>query len=387
MASSVRALRFALVALAGSAALLACGSETDPTPSTCTLPTLPAAYASPQFAVNATVALVQIQRFDRLRLRMDAAEKDPTILVTREELQAAYEGGLPSLWARSSDAFRPFAAAIFDEFGQAAGRAWTPAEPPATAGGRFGGPEPAPAVYYIFEERGGDLRQLFEKAAYGAIDYYAARSTIDEGVTQARLDLVLALFGAHPRTRASDGVSFAAFDRDGAERTAIYAKRRDDPAAATGMLREVQKQLLTAQAAIATEGCEAEAKAAVDAVFVQWERALAATVVYYARVAKAALTKDGATEKELAVALHGISEAAGMAYGFRLIPQTMRVATDPQLDAVLTELGMPNGAERTTYRFVTDTVAEAPKLDRAVDAIAAIYGFSAAELAAFGKNN
>jgi hypothetical protein len=387
MSSSPRTLRTAAAALSLSAALVACGSETDPNPSTCTLPTLPTAYASPQFAVNATVSLVQIQRFDRLRLRMDAAEKDPTIRVSGAELQMAYEAGLPSLWARSSDAFRPFAASIFDEFGQADGLSWTPAEPPPMAGGRFGGPVPAPATYYVFEERGGDLRQLFEKAAYGALDYYVARSTIAEGVTAARLDTVLALFGAHPRTRASDGVSFAAFDRDGAERSAIYAKRRDDPTAATGMLREVQRQLLTAQAAVATEGCAAQAQAAVDAVFVQWERALAATVVYYARAAKAALTKDGATEKELAVALHGISEAAGMAYGFRLIPQTMRVANDLQLDAVLAELGMPNGAERTTYRFVTDTVTEAPKLDRAVDAIAAAYGFSAAELDAFGKNN
>jgi hypothetical protein len=307
--------------------------------------------------------------------------------VTREELQAAYEAGMPSLRARSSDAFRPFVAAIFDEFGQAAGRTWTPAEPPATAGGRFGGPTPAPATYYIFEERGGDLRQLFEKAAYGALDYYAARSMIDEGVTQARLDVVLALFGAHPRARASDGTSFAAFDRDGAERTALYAKRRDDPTAATGMLREVQALLLTAQAASVTAGCEREAKGATDALFVAWERALAATMVYYARVAKAALTKDGATDKELAVALHGISEAAGMAQGLRLIPQTMRAATDAQLDAILAELGMPSGAERTTYRFLTNTVTEAPKLDRAVDAIAAAYGFSAVDLDAFGKNN
>jgi hypothetical protein len=365
-------------------------AATDGGGAACALGALPAAYP-----VTSSVAFAQTvaaegdlhRRFAALKKLMEDAEKDAALRPTEAELGAAFTAGAPSLREATSSYSAGKADAVLRAFALAVGHAWNPTDPPAGSGGRFGGDLPAPAAYWIFDERGIDLRQAWEKASFGALHFHQARRLIEgPSIDGATVDRVVALFGAGP-ARASDGTSKPAFDRGTASLSATYAKRRDDPARADGLLRRAMQHAIHGRvAAEKGSACADEARSALNAFSRQWEEALFATVIYYANAAKAGLQNPNATVKDQAAALHALGEGVAFAHGFRQLPAGSRHVTDAQIDEILALFGQAPGEAATTFRFVTDPLGTVARLDQITDKVRAVYGFTDEQVASFRQN-
>lgn len=350
--------------------------------SACNLGSLPIQYPGEGFGAATAEATQVLARFDALKKAMEDAEKDLTLTPTETELRALFEEGSPSLSTLTGAPYRTLVEGWLADFAAAAGKSWTPAEPPPAEGGRYGGEDPAPAAHWIFTNRGLDLRQAWEKGSFAALTYHRARTLAKSGpLTPATVDLLVAYFGAAP------GADTPAFDRGTAQYSAVYAKRRDNPDAPSGLLREAHAVAIRARVAASLGGdCANEAEIAAEDFFDVWERSLLATVVYYAAAAKRNLDKPSPTAKELAAALHAIGENIGFVYGFIAIPPAERVIADAQIQTLLDTHGAKPGEAVTTYQFATDPVGNRDLLGLIAGQVGAIYGFSSSELASFENN-
>lgn len=349
---------------------------------TCNLGSLPTQYPGEGFGAATAEATQVLARFDTLKKAMEDAEKDLALTPTEAELRALFEEGSPSLSELTAPSYRTLIQGWLADFAAAAGKSWTPADPPPADGGRYGGVDPEPAAYWIFTSRGIDIRQAWEKGSFAALTYHRARTLAKTApVTPATVDLIIAYFGAAP------GAATPAFDRGTAQYSAVYAKRRDNPDASSGLLREAHAAAIRARVAASLGAdCADELEIALEDLFDAWERSLLATVVYYAAAAKRNLDKPSPTTKELASALHAIGENIGFIHGFTAIPGGERVIADAQIQTLLDTLGAKPGEPVTTYQFVTDPVGNRDLLGLIAGQIGPIYGFSSTELAGFENN-
>jgi hypothetical protein len=321
---------------------------------------------------------------------MKKAETDLAIKPTAAELTALYEAGNPSVKDATSAYYNDRVLAWFADFEAAAGNTWTPANPPSGPGGKYGN--------YIFNERGTDLRQAVEKGLFEATFYNHAWTIVKGTIDAAALDRLLATYGAHPTfpgdSETADPAVVPFPDRIGAQ----YAERRSPKDANDkskpadpknpGPYFRIKADFIRAKAAIAKgPECDAARDEAVGRIMSEWERVMAATVIYYLNDSALKLTKENPTMSDLAGGLHGYGEVMGFIHGFRGLPADGRKITDDQIDALLASMGAPHDGEATSYLLVTDPATEVPKLLLAVDEIATIYGFTAQEVEAFKVNH
>jgi hypothetical protein len=339
---------------------------------------LPDAYDGATFDANAEGVLALRTQLGALNAAMLAAETDIGVTPTEAELVALYEAEDPSLADGTTEYYDGVVREVFEAFEAAAGNVWTPVDPPASEGGIFGA--------YIFDENGRDLRQWVEKGHFNSHFYPLAAFLLADGIDQAGLDALLAAYGAHPDFPGDSSADTATNpDRLAAQ----YAERRSpkDPEDASlpldpenpGVYFVIKRHFITAQVALAN-GCQPEGVAALEGIVTEWERLMGATVIYYLNDATLKLTADGATPEDLAAGLHGISEATSFLHGFKGTPDTFRTITDEEVDGFLALVDEP-------YRFVTDPAGQAPDLLDAIDFVAEVYGFSAAEVEAFETNH
>ena len=331
-------------------------------------------YDGAGFATNASAELTVLTQFKALSDAMKAAESDLTKKPTATELTTLFEAGTPSLQAITTAAFATKISGWFTAFAAAAGAKATPSNPPVGEGGVFG--------KFLFDEKGTDLRQVVEKGLLGAALYRHALTVASTAKTDADVDRIVAIFGAHP--------SFPGDDKAAANPdmySALYAERRDPKDAANpGHYLTFKAAAVAAQAAgKAGAACQSELAVSVTAMLKEWELSHVATVVFYLNDASKKLTAEPATEATASDGLHAYGEAVGFLHGLRELPAAGRTITDAQIDEVLTLVGAAPGAE-TSYALVTDAAAEVPKLGQAMQKVVAIYGFSPAQVELYKTN-
>ncbi len=336
--------------------------------------TLPGSYDGAGFEANAKVELAVIGQIKALNNLMKDAEADLAKKPTKAELVGLYEAGDPSLKALSTGYYAGYVDGVLGAFADAAGQEAVPSDPPAGKGGKF--------VSWIFDEKGRDLRQAFEKGMYGSVMFHHASKVVAAATGAADVDKVIAIFGAHP--------SFPGDDKDPNHPdvfSAQYAERRDakDPANPGHYLRFKAAAIRAQAAAAKGDACKAEFTAGLKAMMTEWELSHFATVVFYLNDAAKKLSTEPATNETLGGGLHGYGEAVAFLHGFKGLPADVRKITDAQIDELLALLNATPGSE-TSYKLLSETGTEAPKLLQALQKVADIYGFSAQQIEGYKTN-
>jgi hypothetical protein len=341
---------------------------------------LPETYDGAGFETNAKTELAVIGQLKALNQKMRDAEetKDAegnlTVKPTKAELVALFEAGSPSLKAVSTSYYAGYVDGVFDAFEKAAGKKAVPTDPPAGDGGLYS--------KWIFDAKGRDLRQHMEKGMLGAALFHHATKVVGAATGAADVDKVIAIFGAHPSFPGDDK---AAMNPD--VLSAQYAERRDpkDPAN-PGHYLKFKAAAIKAQAAAAKgDVCKAEFTGALKQMLTEWELSHVATVVYYMNDAAKKLSTEPATEETLGAGLHGYGEGVSFLHGFKELPADARKISDAQIDELLTLLNSTPGSE-TSYKLLSETGTETPKLLQALQKVAEIYGFSAQQIEGYKTN-
>jgi hypothetical protein len=338
---------------------------------------VPTTYESANFATNTAAEAEMRTRLGALNTAMRNAEADLTITPTAAELKALFDAGTPSLRTLTTPYYAEKVDGFLEAFEAAAGKEWTPVDPPAGDGGRYGS--------WIFTPTGIDLRQQVEKGLFAAMFYRHILTLLDGPITEVTIDRLVAAYGTTPAFPKNDLGPTA----DGGVAapdalTALYAKRREPRDATAGLYTNIKRALITAKAAVARGAeCNADRDAALATFKLEYERALAATCINYLQGAATKMGAASPTQADLASALHAHGEAVAFMHGFRTLPANGRKITDAQIDDYLSTLNAPANAPATAHRFVTDTGLELAKLTQAINKLAQIYGFSSQEVAGF----
>lgn len=332
-------------------------------------------YPDEAFTTNAAAELGLRERLKVLNERMKAAEADLLVKPTAAELDGLWKDGSPSLQSVAAAEFSASVSTIFSAFEAAAGNTWAPVDPPAGPGGRLGA--------YLFSARGTDLRQALEKGFFGAGHFTEAVRLMRGDVTPATVDRILALYGANPSFPMDDK---APVNPD--VHSAVYAKRRTNPMAATpGPYLAMKRAFIDARAAAGKgAACAAQRDAAFATIRAEWERALVGTVVFYMNDSASKLEKPSPTEAERGSALHGYGEAVAFLQGLRAVPSDARTLTDAEIDQILATILAPTGAQPTSHLLLTDSAGQVSRLAQAVGQIQAAWKFTADEVANFKVN-
>ncbi len=335
---------------------------------------IPTTYESASFVANAKVELELKQSFEALDAKMREAEGTGTATVTAADLNAIYAQGTPSLRAVSAAQTQTLVDAYINQYADAVGKAWSPSDADndagaAASGGKYDGT-------FIFGPTGVDLREGVQKLLLTGAFYNHVLGIVAAPMTDASVDRLLAAFGASTSlANRTDGDAGDQAD----ELVAEYASRRDDDTAPTGTYRKMKNALLTMKAAVpAGEKCKKEVDDAIAVYLAEWEKVSLATAIYYlnASVTNAAAAKSTS-------ALHGFGEALGFIQGWKAVPADKRKITDAQVDGLLEKIGATS-----PYKLVLPSyqALRVISINSAINDIATIYGFSAAEVEAFKKN-
>lgn len=332
---------------------------------------VPETYVAPSFAANAAAEIALGTSLAALDAKMASTEGSSTTTVTAEELAALYNGGTPSLRAVSTTASQATIDSYLFAFGAAQGKTWQPSDALADGGATSGG-----KLKGLFYESatGVDLRAATSKAILGGALYKQALSVIAQGMTDASVDKLLALFGASTALANRTDIDAGA---DGDRLIAELASKRDDDSQPTGIYRRVRTALLTMKAAVSNPACKPELDAAVAAYRLGWEQATYASAIYALNAASgSAVNPDSA-----ALTLHSYGDALGLIQSMKGLPADQRKITDAQIDLVLGQLHAD-----APFGLVTDPGTRIIDLTSAINNIAAFEGFDASQVESFKKS-
>lgn len=351
----------------------ACTKDESPAPTF----EVPANYDSANFRSDvATANSLRIQ----LNTLVNEAKRGRIVTntVLASTLEQLYTANNPSL----RDATRVYYNGLlsgtngfFAELALASGNAYTPGTPTGN-GGVYGG--------YLFDENGLEMEQLIEKGLFGSLNYYQAHLLLQGTVSQAVLNQVLALYGAHPdfanTPTAANATNPDVF-------MANYAARRSDVNDANSLYNQMKKAFITAQAAIkAGQSRLAERNAALADIRLLWEKINAATVINYCHSVISTMSQTAPTDAQKAAALHAYGECVGFLHGWRQLPADSKRISDAQIDELLTLLLAAPGTTPESYKFITEPGTQLPKLQDVIGRLQTIYGFTNAEVESFRNN-
>jgi hypothetical protein len=351
----------------------ACTKDESPAPTF----EVPANYDSANFRSDvATANSLRIQ----LNTLVNEAKRGRIVTntVLASTLEQLYTASSPSL----RDATRVYYNGLlsgtngfFAELAAASGNSYSPGVPVGN-GGVYGG--------YLFDENGLEMEQLIEKGLFGSLNYYQAHLLLQGTVSQAVLNQVLALYGAHPdfanTPTAANATNPDVF-------MANYAARRSDVNDANSLYNQMKKAFITAQAAIkAGQSRLAERNAALADIRLLWEKINAATVINYCHSVISTMSQTAPTDAQKAAALHAYGECVGFLHGWRQLPADSKRISDAQIDELLTLLLAAPGTTPESYKFITEPGTQLPKLQDVIGRLQTIYGFTNAEVESFRNN-
>lgn len=357
-----------------SALAIGCTKKDDDKPGL----VLPATYDSTTFE---TAAAAELAVADQLTALTNEAKKGrvPGAVVSASALEALYINGAPALATVATayyDGRLRGPAGYFTQLAAASGGTYAPGAPAAGAtGGTFGG--------YLFDGNGLEPEQLIEKGLFGAALYHHTSALLNGPLTAATPHRVMAALGVSPAFPSSgNATKHARPDR----LVANYIARRDRNDGA-GFYSSLKNDLIKLQAAIkAGDAYQSEQQQAVTGIRLAVEKTTAATVIHYCHTVMATLSRTNLTEAQQAAALHAYGECVGFVQGWRNLPASEKRITDAQVDEVLALLNVPATGAPTSYRFITESATERPKLQQVISRLQTIYGFSATQIEEFRRN-
>jgi hypothetical protein len=242
-------------------------------------------------------------------------------------------------------------------------------------GGTFGG--------YLFDENGLELEQLLDKGLFGATLYRYANQLMDQPLTVADVDRLVAIFGAHPdfpnTPTAAKATNPDAF-------MANYAARRDKNDG-NGLYSQMKTAFIQLQAAVkAGDEYRDEQVAAITKIRQTWEKINFATVINYCHSVVALMSATNPSDADKGRALHAYGECVGFTHGWLGLPANAKQITDAELENILTLLNAPANGTPNSVLFVTDPFNQLNKLQQIIDLLKVEYGFTNQEIEDFKKN-
>lgn len=355
-------------------------TDTDPVTDTdvltaCTV-TPPATWSAPSWEANTVTALALRAQLDALTgTAMRGAEQGTVTVDEVSDLTALLDAGAPSLSDVISPGFAPVVDDVFGEFVDLVAAGATDLVDgdgvftPGAAGGVFGTSQRG------IHEGGIEVRQLIDKGVFAGAGLYGWAAAQTTGtLDEATIDAIGAAWGANAAMDSTTGLTDSA----------SYAN-------SMGYFGRTVTALGAAKAYAASPDCTAERDAAIVDVFQLWEESMIARAVHYANVASTTMAAASGDE-DVASATHELSEGLGLVWGFRGLtnPATgplssgVRQISDAAIDAVL-DAAQVDAAElgnSTTGALVTDPSALSDATTDIEEAVAPIFSWDAAELAA-----
>jgi len=354
---------------------------------------IPTFYDSTGYAANVVTEsqvraqLAALTRQMQVGRHMDSA-------VTLAALQTLYNG--TTLRAVTGASYQAKVDTALRELARASGKgvryAWENAPNgdggviPTTVGGRTG---------YLYDEHVLEMEQVVEKGLFAAAMYNHAVSLISAGnITEATIDRLVEIYGAKPGFGNNERNSDPNRDRFSAQ----YAARRSDTANANSLYAQIKRNLITAKAAVKAGSAFNQLRDKALADFkLNWEKALAATVINYCHSTLDGLRAPNRDDGIVTGAMHAYGEAVGFLSGWKAVPPSQRRITDAQIDELLDLLRAPYNqtANAQSYLFLSTNSATAQlyRLDGrndpntgVIERLAQIYGFSNAEVEDFRRN-
>lgn len=354
---------------------------------------IPTFYDSTGYAANVVTEsqvraqLAALTRQMQVGRHMDSA-------VTLAALQTLYNG--TTLRAVTGASYQAKVDTALRELARASGKgvryAWENAPNgdggviPTTVGGRTG---------YLYDEHVLEMEQVVEKGLFAAAMYNHAVSLISAGnITEATIDRLVEIYGAKPGFGNNERNSDPNRDRFSAQ----YAARRSDTANANSLYAQIKRNLITAKAAVKAGSAFNQLRDQALADFkLNWEKALAATVINYCHSTLDGLRAPNRDDGIVTGAMHAYSEAVGFLSGWKAVPPSQRRITDAQIDELLDLLRAPYNqtANAQSYLFLSTNSATAQlyRLDGrndpntgVIERLAQIYGFSNQEVEDFRRN-
>lgn len=337
---------------------------------------IPAAYEASAYQTHtATQYAVRSQ----LEAFINEAKKGRAAGVTVDAatLNQLYKAGNPSLKSITTayyDGRLSGANGWIQALSDASGGAYSPGAPNGQ-GGVFEG--------YLFDENGLEPEQLLDKGLFGAALYHHAVTLMQGNITPATVDQLVAIFGAHPDFPNTPTAGKAA---NPDKFMANYAARRDKNDG-LGLYSQAKNALIKLQAAVKAGADYNEERDEALAAFRQtWEKVNFATVINYCHSVISRLSATNPSDSDKAAALHAYGECAGFVHGWRTLPQTYRLITDAEIDALLVLLNAPYDGTPTSYTFATDPVNQLSKLSQVIQQLKTKYGFSDQDVEDFKQN-
>ena len=354
---------------------------------------IPMFYDSTGYAANVVTEsqvraqLAALTRQMQVGRHMDSA-------VTLAALQTLYNG--TTLRAVTGASYQAKVDTALRELARASGKgvryAWENAPNgdggviPTTVGGRTG---------YLYDEHVLEMEQVVEKGLFAAAMYNHAVSLISAGnITEATIDRLVEIYGAKPGFGNNERNSDPNRDRFSAQ----YAARRSDTANANSLYAQIKRNLITAKAAVKAGSAFNQLRDQALADFkLNWEKALAATVINYCHSTLDGLRAPNRDDGIVTGAMHAYGEAVGFLSGWKAVPPSQRRITDAQIDELLGLLRAPydQTANAQSYLFLSQSsvTAQLFRLDGrdvpdtgVIERLAQIYGFSNQEVEDFRRN-
>jgi hypothetical protein len=334
---------------------------------------IPSTYDASSFAANTTTQTAIKNQLAALTTEVKKGRAGTKI--TADGMKAIYNSGTPSLKSVTTTYYATFLDTWFAEAEKASGgdslRFNTV---PTGNGGVLGG--------YLFDNTGLEPEQVIEKGLFNAALYNHAITLMQGNVSAASIDQMLCIYGATPTFANTDNSAQGANKDDfGAK----YVARRTKSSG--GFYLDIKVALIKAQAAAkAGADYKPELNEALTTFRQNWEKAMAATVINYLYATISTLSATNPNDNTKASALHAYSEGVGFLHGFKTIPSGYKIITDAQIEQILLLMKAPHNGTPSSYLFVTDSFNQLPDLQKAIDELQKIYGFSATQLDEFKKN-
>lgn len=353
---------------------------------------VPSFYDSTGYAANVVTESQVRAQLSALTSRMQVGRNmDSTVTFT--ELQNLYNG--TTLRTVTGASYQTKVDIALQELSKATGKgvryAWENAPVPGSDGGVI---PTSGRAGYLYDENVLELEQVVEKGMFAAAMYNHAVALMSGTITEATIDRLVEIYGAKPGFGNNERNSDPNRDRFSAQ----YAARRSDSANANSLYARIQRNLITAKAAVrAGSAFNAQRDQALADFKLNWEKALAATVINYCHSTLSGLTATNRDDATVSSAMHAYGEAVGFLSGWRAVPASQRRITDAQIDELLELLRAPYAQTTSaqSYLFLSTSSATAQlfRLDGrndpntgVIERLAQIYGFSDAEVEDFRRN-
>jgi len=349
--------------------------------------TIPGSPTNPSLNIPATYDTVgyfnNTQDPQAARLRMKemgtVMKKGDTLanLLVLGDLLTAFQSGNPSLSGISTQDYVSNitgSTGWFQTMVTASQKTFNPLAPNTTGG---------VCVNRLVDKGGLEIQQLIDKGLYSAALLHQIHILLNQTTTVQDVDKMICWMGAHPSFPNTNTVANTNYPD---AYLALYVARRDK-ADGNGYYSQLKSAFIKLKAAIqAGDSYTKERDEAKNVIRQTLEKALMATVVFYAYETIDEFSKTNLDSLDIADGLHDLSEAIGFTRGLYSIPSSDRQISNTTLENILDKFKAPVSGPSSLNLFASQPAQQLPRITEAITLIQQAYGFSNAELLDFKQN-